>query len=86
MQSAQLYLNLLLILAEYFAAVAALAVLVYLVFLWQECVRPSPTGKKPVLATRKKAISGHAKVRVFTIDRRAAGLGSASSPDPLRLG
>ena len=86
MQSAQLYLNLLLIFAEYFGALAGVALLGYLVFLWQECATPFRTGRRRAPVRQKAAISGHAKVRVFTIDRRAAGLGSASSPDPLRLG
>ena len=86
MQSAQLYLNLLLIFAEYFGALAGVAVLLYLVFLGRECLTPFRTGRRRASVRQKAAISGHAKVRAFTIDRRAAGLGSAGSPDPLRLG
>ena len=83
--TAQLYLDLLLAFAGYFAALACLALLLHLVFLWRECAMPSQPGRRPVLATRKKASSGHAKITIFPIARRAADLELAGSVDDGRF-
>lgn len=81
MQPAQVYLNVLLVFAGCFAALACLGLCVFLAFLWRECAMPSQTASRFVLATRKKAFSGHAKVTIFAIDRRAAELEPGSVDD-----
>ena len=83
--SAQLYLNVLLAFAWYFTALACLAFLLYLVFVGSESFTLSRTGRRRAPVKQKTAISGHDKIGVFTIDRKAAALEPVGGRDPLRL-
>ena len=84
--SAQLYLELFLAFAWYFAVLACLAFLLYLVFVGWECFTLSRTGRRRAPVKHKTAISGHAKITIFPIDRRHADLEPAGSRNYLRPG